>query len=269
MDKIVIKYGGSVQKGGSAADGFLDELASLAHTGGSWAVVHGGGAEISEWLKRVGHTSEFKNGQRVTDDLTLAVVEMVLCGRVGKRIARHLAACGVRAASVSGEDDRMLVARPLDRGEYGHVGEIETVNTGLLTALWEQGYVPVVAPLGVGADGRVYNINADVAAGQIAGALGADLLVLATDVTGVKESADSATVIPELTVAEAMAMIRTGCAVGGMIPKLTSAAVAIAGGVRTVVIASGEEPGLLARVMQGQSAGTRIVGNREGSVHHA
>ena len=269
LEKFVVKYGGSIQKDEQTRDDLLEEIAYYAKLDGKWAVVHGGGSEISQWLARVGHASDFKNGQRITDELTLAIAEMVLGGRVGKSIMRELEKQGAKAISISGEDHGLLLATPFDQGIYGHVGAVKTVDTSLITLLWDAGYIPVIAPLGVDAERNVYNINADVAAGHIAGALAADILILATDVPGVKESPDSLYAIPELTVTAAKQMIKDGRAVGGMIPKLESAIQAMDGGVKTVVIASGKEQGLIDQILRGQRIGTRIVQDKEGSVHHA
>ncbi len=269
MNKIVVKYGGSVQQQHQGQDDLLEEIAHYAKNGDQWAVVHGGGSEISQWLARVGHTSDFRNGQRITDELTLAIAEMVLAGRVGKWIMRELEKHGAKAVSLSGEDHGLLQTLPFDNGSYGHVGVVQSVHTELISLLWEGGFIPVIAPLGVDLQHNVYNINADVAAGHIAGALEADLLILATDVPGVKESPESQSVIPELTVSNAQAMINEGRAVGGMIPKLESAIAAIAGGVTSVVIVDGKARGIIDQILRGQRIGTRIVHDKEGSVHHA
>lgn len=266
MQKIVIKYGGSVRGDGQAADDLLEQVAYFSSHGNRWMIIHGGGSEITSWLGRLGHVSEFKNGKRVTDRTALDVVEMVLTGRVGKWIMRELEKQGAKAVSLSGEDHGLLKVVPYDQGNYGYVGEVEIVDTELISLFWQTGYIPVVAPVGVDAEGHVYNVNADTAAGAIAGAVNADLLIMATDVSGVKESLDDPEAIPELTVSAARMMIKDGRAAGGMIPKLESAIYAIGAGVKAVMIVNGRQPGVIDQILRGQRVGTRIVPDTEGSV---
>ncbi len=257
MGTWVVKYGGSVA--GETAD-LLTEVARMAGEGERIAVVHGGGPEITHFLARIGHASSFVGGQRVTDDVTLDVAEMVLAGRVGKRIVRALQRAGAQAVGLSGEDGELMRAELYDAsGALGRVGRVAAVRACLVELLFEAGYVPVIAPLGIGPDDQPLNINADFAAGALAGALGADAFVLATDVPGVKESAQARQAIPELSAQKARGMIRSGAIAGGMIPKVEAALAAVEAGAGEAHIVDGRRPGILAALRRGENAGTKIV----------
>ncbi len=256
MQTIVIKYGGSVN---IAANYLLEEIAYHVLRGTKVVIVHGGGPEISSFLTRLGHSSQFLDGQRVTDETTLEVVEMVLAGRVGKRIVRHLAAHGAKAVSISGEDAGLVKAVPYsDDDLLGLVGKVDEVDTDILHTLLDAGYVPVVAPLGIDRDGQMRNINADFVAGAIAGSLGADAFILATDVPGVKETPTSSSAIAQLTVSEALAMIEDGRATGGMIPKIQAAVEAVVKGAGETWVVDGTRAGIFDGVMRRERIGTRI-----------
>lgn len=258
MRTLVVKYGGSVA--GGSVD-LLDEIAHMASREGERiAVVHGGGPEITHFLARLGHASPFADGQRVTDEVTLDVAEMVLAGRVGKRIVRTLQRAGARAVGLSGEDGELIRAELYDMsGRLGRVGRVTAVRTDLVELLFRAGYVPVVAPLGLGPDGEPLNINADFAAGALAGALGADAFVLATDVPGVKESAQSPYAIPELSAAKARDMIQSGAIAGGMIPKVEAALAAVDAGAGAAHIVDGRRSAILEAIRRGERIGTRIA----------
>lgn len=267
MRTIVIKYGGSV----NAEDTFLlEEIAYYMKARMRIVIVHGGGPEISSFLFRIGHTSHFIDGQRVTDDTTLDIVEMVLAGRVGKRIVRSLGQYGVRAVGISGEDAGLVRAEPFGNdADLGFVGKVAGVDADLLNCLLDSGYVPVVAPLGVDATGQLRNINADFVAGAIAGALNADAFILATDVPGVKESPQSVRAIPRLSVPAALQMIQTGHATGGMIPKIQAVAEAVLAGAKEAWIVDGRRACIIESVVRQESIGTCIFASTEGETSDA
>lgn len=258
MNTWVVKYGGSVA---DEAGDLLREIARMvSREGDRVAVVHGGGPEITQLLERLGHASPFADGQRVTDEITLDAAEMVLAGRVGKRIVRRLQRAGVMAVGLSGEDGGLVRAELYDAtGRLGRVGRVTAVRRELVDLLWQAGYVPVLAPLGLGPDGEPLNINADFVAGALAGALGADMFVLATDVPGVKESRHAQHAIPELSAAEAREMIGSGAIAGGMIPKVEAALAAVDAGAGAAHIVDGRRSAILAALRRGEPVGTRIV----------
>jgi len=238
---IVLKYGGNAMARAAADDALLDDVAARIGAGDRVVLVHGGGPHIDAALRERGIASQRVAGLRVTNAATLSVTESVLCGSVNKALVRALLARGVAAAGVSGEDGALLVARPIDAPDgtsLGFVGEIEAVTTALAVALLDAGFVPVVAPVGVTRDGRTaLNVNADTAAGALAGALGADAYVVVTDVTRVlRDLADPRSGIEALGVAEARALLDDGTFSGGMRPKIASALDALAGGARVAYI---------------------------------
>lgn len=267
MQTFVIKYGGSVSGEPTL---LLEEIALRQRAGDRVAVVHGGGPEITRWLSQIGHESVFVDGQRVTDETTLAVVEMVLAGRVGKRIVRALQAFGARAAGVSGEDAALFQCGMFDpSGLLGLVGRVTKVDTRLVEALFRADIIPVVAPLGCDGTGQALNINADVAAGALAGALGADVFLLATDVAGVKMSPDAGEPVARLTETQARALIGSGVIAGGMIPKVEAALYAVRQGAAAACIADARRPGLLSALARGETVGTRLETDDERGVSHA
>lgn len=248
---IVLKFGGSTFHP-DALRPFAERVRAYASKGDRVVVVHGGGKEISAMLDALGIQSVFIDGLRVTDEATLKIVEMVLCGHVNKAIVRALIASGVPAAGISGEDGAILLARRLhvekpDASgrrvvvDYGHVGEVERVNREPLDALLGAGLVPVVAPLGITAQGRALNLNADTAAAAIAGALQADLFALLTDVPGVLVRDKGAErVAPLLTAADVERLKNDRVVTGGMIPKVDCCLAAVRAGARSSLIASME-----------------------------
>jgi acetylglutamate kinase len=288
---VVIKCGGSL---GSETDALIADVGALRAHGWDVVVVHGGGAEITSWLRQLGLPTEFARGQRVTTQPVLEVAEMVLCGSVGKRLARAFAAAGIPAASVAGGDAQLLSCVPLDpTGALGFVGRVTAVDPQLLAALLGGGIVPVVAPIAVDETCSPWNVNADQAAAAIAAGVGAHALVLATDVAGVLAALDvdaaerathetaslqSRSVVAEITADEARQLIAAGVATGGMIPKLEAAVEAVVGGVHEAWIADGRLPGSVARAVLGDGPassrrmrppGTRIVASEAGTVRAA
>ena len=237
--RIVIKYGGAAMAHAELRAAVFRDLALLACVGVQPVVVHGGGPRINEMLEKLGVTSTFTRGKRVTDAATMAVVEMVLSGQVNKRIVQAINAEGGRAVGLSGKDASMNSCTMADP-ELGFVGEPSEVDTTLLRQLFEAEMIPVIAPIGADRDGHSYNINGDTAAGAIAAALKADRLLLLTDVSGVKNA--DGEVVTELSAADVEAMTESGVIAGGMIPKTETALSAVRAGVRAAVILDGRAP---------------------------
>ena len=266
---VVVKYGGHAMGEEETALRFGRDMALLEQVGVNPVVVHGGGPQINAMLKRLNVKSTFVQGLRVTDEEMLDVVEMVLAGPVNKQVAEAITRAGVMAVGISGKDGGLIRARKLQRTyrdpesnieqvlDLGFVGEPESVNPKVLQLLIGADIVPVVAPVGVGADGQTYNINADTAAGAIAGALNAERLLMLTDVAGVLDPEKR--LIPEMTVAEVKAGIAAGWIAGGMIPKVETCIYAIERGVKGAVILDGRVPhAILAELFTDAGPGTLI-----------
>ena len=251
-DTIVVKYGGHAMGDPALSDAFGHDIALLKLVGVNPVVVHGGGPQINAMLDRLDIKSSFVDGLRITDAAMVDVIEMVLSGSVNKQVAALINRAGALAVGISGKDGNLLRARRLTRTvrdpdsriervlDLGFVGEPERVDTRVLYALSGSGVIPVIAPVGVGEDGQTYNINADTAAGAVAGALSATRLLMLTDVAGVLDA--DKRLIPELTAEEARAMIASGTISGGMIPKVETCLEAVAQGARAAVILDGRVP---------------------------
>jgi acetylglutamate kinase len=255
-----MKCGGSTLA--ALPDAFFEDMAALQRQGRLPIIVHGGGPAISETLTKLGIETEFVNGLRKTDEAVLDVVEMVLAGQINKLIVRRLGHAGAKVLGLSGMDGGLLVSEPVGNAhEVGLVGRVTEVNSELIDGVVRLGYIPVIAPVGIGRDGmQRYNINADTAAGAVASQIGTERLVVVTDVPGIMKTADGEKrVLPAVTVAEIEAMIASGDIYGGMIPKVRAAVDCIQGRVREAVIVSGTEPRILSRVLDGEAVGTRIV----------
>ncbi len=247
--KVVIKYGGHAMGDADLADKFAHDIVLLKQVGISPIVVHGGGPQIGEMLKRLAVNSEFVDGLRVTDAETVEIVEMVLSGKINKSITAAINKAGGTAVGVSGKDGSLIKARKLQRTvkdqdsniekvlDLGFVGEPDEINPDFLLELDRSGMIPVIAPIGYGPDGETYNINADTAAGAIAAAVGASRLLLMTDVAGVLDK--QGTLISELTMAKAEELTQDGTISGGMIPKLETCLESVRGGVDAAVILDG------------------------------
>jgi len=266
---VVVKYGGHAMGEEASALRFGRDIALLEQVGVNPVVVHGGGPQINAMLKRLNVQSTFVQGLRVTDSAMLDVVEMVLAGPVNKQVAEAITRAGAIAVGISGKDGGLIRAKKLERTwrdpdshveqvlDLGFVGEPEHVDTRVLKLMIGADIIPVVAPVGVGADGQTYNINADTAAGAIAGALGAERLLMLTDVRGVL--GPDGQLIPEMTVAEVEAGIAAGWISGGMIPKVETCTYAIAQGVQAAVILDGRVPhAVLQELFTDVGAGTLI-----------
>jgi acetylglutamate kinase len=267
---IVVKYGGHAMEGAAASENFAQDIVLMKQTGIAPVVIHGGGPQIGALLKRLAIPSTFVDGLRVTDKPTMEVVEMVLSGTINKQIVTGINSAGGRAVGLSGKDGNLVVARKLERHkinpstleskpvDYGFVGEPERVDPEVLRNIISSGLIPVIAPIGVGAGGETYNINADTVAGSIAGAMNAARLLLLTDVEGVLDR--DGKLIPRLTAGEARRLISEGTISGGMIPKIETAIEAVEQGVEAAVILDGRIPHvLLLELFTEHGAGTMIT----------
>ena len=236
---VVIKFGGNAMGDDEAMASFARDIVLMRQVGVNPVVVHGGGPMINEMLAKLGITSQFVRGKRVTDQPTVDVVEMVLSGLVNKRIVQAINAAGGRAAGLSGKDASLMICDQAEP-ELGFVGQPADMNPAILKTLMDAEVIPVIAPLGAGRDGQTLNVNGDTAAGAIAASLGADRLLLLTDVAGLKNA--DGEVVTELTPDQIRTLLGQGVIAGGMIPKSETALAAIEGGVRAVVILDGRAP---------------------------
>ncbi len=237
--KVVIKMGGNAMGDGPTLDGFARDIVLMKQIGVNPVIVHGGAPMINEILEKLGITSTFIDGKRVTDQQTVEVVEMVLSGLVNKRIVQAVNSQGGRAVGLSGKDANLVVC-DLASPELGFVGKPAEVNPDVLITLFNDDFIPVVAPLGVGRDGHTLNVNGDTVAGAIASALDADRLLLLTDVDGVMDG--NGELITQLSPADVSALRENGTLAGGMIPKTETAVEAVQNGVRAAVILNGTIP---------------------------
>ena len=254
---VVIKYGGHAMDKPELCTAFATDLAQLSAQDMGFVVVHGGGPQISALLKRLNIESRFENGLRVTDEATMAAVEMVLCGQVNKAVVASFAAHGARAAGISGRDGNLLRA-VVKNPALGLVGEVEAVDPALILCLLEGDFVPVVAPVANGPDGQALNINADTAAGALAGALAADYFILISDVPGVLDA--EGRLITSLTRAEIEKLRAEGVITGGMIPKVESCLHALNAGCQRALILDGRSPSSLRRyLLDDAPLGTVVV----------
>jgi acetylglutamate kinase len=262
---VVIKYGGSAMDQADLKEQFALDVILLRLVGIKPVIVHGGGPQIGALMKRLGKKPEFVGGMRVTDAETVEIVEMVLVGKINKEIVGLINLRGGRAVGLSGKDGNMLVARRrahrLPNGEevdIGLVGELETVNPEPIRLLEERGFIPVIAPVGVGRNGETYNINADLVAGDVAAALKAEKLIHLTDVEGIKDGKGK--LVPHLSRAEAARLISQGVIDGGMLPKVESSLRALGGGTAKSHIIDGRVPhAILLELLTREGVGTQIV----------
>lgn len=236
---VVIKLGGHAMGSDEGMEMFARDVVLMQMVGVNPVIVHGGGPMINAMLDKLDIQSEFVKGKRVTDAATVEVVEMVLSGRVNKRIVQAINAQGGKAVGLSGKDANLVICDQTDPA-LGYVGTPKDVDPSLLENLFESNTIPVIAPLGAGREGETFNINGDTMAGAIAGALNADRLLLLTDVAGVKDG--SGEVVTELKAGQIKDMIADGTIAGGMIPKTETALDALSQGVRAVVILDGRAP---------------------------
>ena len=267
---ILIKFGGHAMGKADYVNAFAADIVLLDQVGAKPVVVHGGGPQIGEMLKKLQIESSFIDGLRVTDEATVSIVEMVLAGGINKALVAAIAGAGGRAVGVSGKDGGLITARKLmamakasdsavqQAVDLGFVGEPSHVDVTVLNALMQHHLIPVVAPVGGGEDGKTYNINADTAAGAIAAALNATRLLMLTDVTGVLDQ--SGKLISSLTIRQAEALIHNGTISGGMIPKVKTCIDAVQGGAEGAVIIDGRAPhALLVELFTEHGMGTMIT----------
>lgn len=263
--RVLIKYGGSAMLNEDLKRDFAEDIALLGFIGVKPIIVHGGGPQIGELLKKIGKESRFIKGLRVTDQETMDVVEMVLVAKVNKDVVSLINFYGGKAVGLSGRDGKLIRARKAQPArlagideDLGLVGEVERINPGVITALEDQGFIPVVAPVGAGPQEKPYNINADTAAGALAAALDAEKFVLLTDVSGVIDK--NSELVSSLTEDQAENMINNGEISGGMIPKVRSCLNAIRGGVPKAHIIDGRVAhALLLEILTDEGIGTEIV----------
>jgi len=266
---IVVKYGGHAMGDITVAASFARDIVLLKQIGIHPVVVHGGGPQIGQMLDRLKIQSSFVDGLRVTDKATVEIVEMVLSGSINKEIVALIAGAGGMALGLSGKDGGLITARKLQRTtkdpdshiervlDLGFVGEPSHVDIKVLKLLESAGIIPVVAPIGICEQGETYNINADTAAGAIAGALSATRLLMLTDTAGVLDKDKK--VVPEITVEAARSMIADGTIYGGMIPKIETCLAAVEAGVEAAVILDGRKPhAILVELLSSAGAGTMI-----------
>ena len=257
---VVIKYGGNAMINEQLKQQVMEDIVLLWLIGVHVVLVHGGGPEISDTMKRLGKESVFVNGLRVTDKETVDIVQMVLAGKINKTLVNLLQIKGGHAVGLSGIDGGIIEATMKDE-KLGYVGEITKIRTQPIMDLLEKNYIPVVSTIAGDKEGNTYNINGDTAAAHIAGALGAERLIMMTDIAGVlMDKDDPSTLIPHLTVAEAKGLYDSGVIAGGMIPKVDCCIEALEHGVKHVVIMDGRIPhSILMELLTDEGAGTMVT----------
>ena len=261
---IVVKYGGNAMIDDALKAQVMEDVVLLALIGVKVVLVHGGGPEINGLMEKLGKKPEFVDGLRVTDAETMDIVQMVLAGKVNKTLVNMLENKGGRAVGLSGMDGRLIEAAQKDP-RLGYVGEVVKIHPAPITDLLEKGYIPVVSTIGCDKAGNAYNINGDTAAAYIAGALGAERMLLMTDIAGIlRDKDDPASLIPEMTVDEAAHLREQGIISGGMIPKVDCCVKAITAGVKRVVIMDGRIPhSILLELLTDEGAGTMVKANED------
>ena len=261
---VVIKYGGNAMVSRELREQVMEDMVLLWLVGIKVVLVHGGGPEISELMDRLGKKPEFIDGLRVTDEETVDIVQMVLAGKVNKTLVKLLELKGGKAMGISGMDGNLIEAK-MKRPELGYVGSITRVNIQPVMDLLEKGYIPVISTLGCDDEGHTYNINGDTAAAYIAGALGAERLIMMTDIAGVlRDKADPSTLIPKLTIEETVDLFEKNVINGGMIPKVECCIDAILRGVESAIIMDGRVPhSILMEILTDEGAGTMVVRGKE------
>lgn len=264
---LVIKYGGNAMTEPELKQGFARDIVLLKLVGIHPVIVHGGGPQINEMLEKIGKIGEFVQGMRVTDGETMSIVEMVLGGQVNKEIVSLLNVHGGKAVGITGRDNhfirakKMMLDTPEQKGlDIGQVGEIVSMDCTLIKQMVSSGYIPVIAPIGVGESGEAFNINADLVAGRLAAELDAEKLVLMTNIAGVMDK--SGTLLTNLTPQDVDNLVEDGTLSGGMLPKIASALEAAQNGVKAVHIIDGRVPNvLLLEIFTDEGIGTMILGD--------
>lgn len=259
---VVVKYGGNAMTNEELKDAVMSDIVLLSLIGVRVVLVHGGGPEINDMLKRVGIESKFINGLRYTDEATVDIVKMVLAGKVNKELVSHLTRNGGKALGMCGIDGNMITAHKIESEvDLGFVGEIVNVNTTPITDALDKGYIPVISTVACDEKGQTYNINADTAASRIAADLKAENLILMTDIVGLlKNKEDTDTLIPTVHVSDVPFMKRQGIISGGMIPKIDCCVEAVRRGVKKTCIIDGRVPhSILIELLSSQGIGTQFV----------
>ena len=266
---IVIKYGGNAMADSDLVESFCNDIVFLKQSGLKPVIVHGGGPQIGSMLERLGIKTKFESGMRITDEDTLEVVEMVLAGRINKNIASKINSSGGKAVGISGKDGSMIVAEKLTKQnrsnesniekiiDLGYVGFPKKINNTIIETLIKDDFIPIIAPLGIGVDGKTYNINADTAAGAIASSLKSKRLLILTDVEGVIDSNNN--LLEEVNGKKIDEMIESGEVSGGMIPKLNTCLDSVNNGVDAAVIVDGRvKHAVLLELFTDHGAGTLV-----------
>lgn len=259
---VVVKYGGNAMINEQLKQQVMEDIVLLWLIGVKIVLVHGGGPEISELMDKLGKKPTFVDGLRVTDKETMDIVQMVLAGKVNKTLVTLLESKGGKAMGVSGMDGRLIEAK-VKNEKLGFVGSITKINIQPVVDLMDNGYIPVISTVGCDKDGNTYNINGDTAAAYIAGALGAESLIMMTDIAGILRDKDApSTLIPEITVSDAAKLQDEGIISGGMIPKVECCVEAITKGVKKVFIMDGRVPhSILMEILTNEGAGTMVRGD--------
>ena len=257
---IVVKYGGNAMIDEELKQAVMRDVALLSLIGIRVVLVHGGGPEISDMLKKVGKKSEFVNGLRVTDQETADIVQMVLAGKVNKSLVGLIESIGGKAIGLTGMDGSLIEAKMLDE-KLGYVGEITHIEEQTILDILDKGYIPVISTVGFDKDGHVYNINADTAAARIAGKLRAECMISMTDIAGLlRDKDDPSSLIPVVAVSEAPQLMAEGIISGGMIPKVECCIEAIRRGVKKVFIIDGRVPhAILMEILTDEGIGTMFI----------
>ena len=257
---VVIKYGGNAMVNEQLKQQVMEDIALLWLIGVKVVLVHGGGPEISQTMKRLGKEAVFVDGLRVTDRETVDIVQMVLAGKINKTLVNLIQMKGGHAVGLSGIDGGIIEAK-MKNEALGYVGEITKIRTQPITDLLEKNYIPVISTVASDRQGNTYNINGDTAAAYIAGALGAERLIMMTDIAGIlKDKEDPSTLIPVVTVAEAKKLQEEGIVSGGMIPKVECCIEALEHGVKHVVVMDGRIPhSILMELLTDEGAGTMVM----------
>ena len=259
---VVVKYGGNAMVNEQLKEQVMEDIALLWLIGVKVVLVHGGGPEISETMNKLGKQAVFVDGLRVTDKETVDIVQMVLAGKVNKSLVNLVQMKGGHAVGLSGIDGGIIEAK-MKNPELGYVGEITKIRTQPITDLLEKNYIPVISTVASDRQGNTYNINGDTAAAFIAGALGAERLIMMTDIAGIlRDKDDPSTLIPSMTISEAAQLHREGVISGGMIPKVDCCLEAIHHGVKKVIIMDGRvSHSILMEILTDEGAGTMVVGD--------
>lgn len=261
---VVVKYGGNAMINQELKQQVMEDIVLLWLVGVKVVLVHGGGPEISQLMEKLGKEPVFVDGLRVTDKETMDIVQMVLSGKVNKTLVNLLEMQGGRAMGISGIDGGLIRAEARDP-RLGYVGKITGVDIRPVIDMLEKGYIPVISTLGCDEQGKAYNINGDTAAAFIAGALGAERLIMMTDIAGIlRDQHDPATLIPKLTVSQAKELYASGVISGGMIPKVDCCIEALNRGVESVIIMDGRVPhSILMEILTDEGAGTMVIGDEK------